>query len=99
MYYRQVRERLYRESFEFIKQQRVGCLVAGAWFPMAKEKGRVKNLWRYYRMAPNKRWLHYKEYSEKLAIKPVLDDLVERGAFLNDLGAKVHCNLQFVNAQ
>ncbi|KAJ3317691.1 hypothetical protein HDU76_001085 [Blyttiomyces sp. JEL0837] len=45
-----LRERLYKESYEFVKQQRIECLMAGAWFPVIKEKGRVKNLYRYYRL-------------------------------------------------
>jgi len=31
---RNLRQRLYKESYEFVKQQRIDCLMQGAWFPI-----------------------------------------------------------------
>ncbi|KAJ2959398.1 hypothetical protein NQZ79_g5141 [Umbelopsis isabellina] len=31
---RNLRQRLYKESYEFVKQQRIECLIKGAWFPL-----------------------------------------------------------------
>lgn len=79
---RQLRERLYKESFEFIKNQRIGCLMNGAWFPVLKEKGRVKNLFRFYRLAPNKRFLYFGELTVQDGavpkFVPALETLTER---------------------
>ncbi|KAI8853219.1 hypothetical protein BC829DRAFT_414020 [Chytridium lagenaria] len=74
-----LRERLYKESYEFIKQQRIDCLVAGAWFPVIREKGRIKNLYRYYRLGPNKKFLHYADFTEMSEKRPLLDILSKRG--------------------
>ncbi|KAJ3190735.1 hypothetical protein HK101_008431, partial [Irineochytrium annulatum] len=75
---RSLRERLYKDSYEFVKQQRIDCLVAGAWFPVIREKGRVKNLFRYYRLGPNKKFLHFGEFTEASEFRPPLDSLPQR---------------------
>ncbi|KAJ3219608.1 hypothetical protein HDU67_000096 [Dinochytrium kinnereticum] len=75
---RNLRERLYKESYEFIKQQRIDCLVAGAWFPVIREKGRIKNVYRYYRLGPNKKFLHYADFAELSERRPLLDMLPKR---------------------
>ncbi|RKP05684.1 ELMO/CED-12 family-domain-containing protein, partial [Thamnocephalis sphaerospora] len=96
---RNLRERLYRESYEFVKQQRIDCLVRGAWFPapatvhaaatavaggnidpgvQGSHKAR-RMAYRFYRLSPNKKYLHYGEFTEMTAEPPNLDDLPERG--------------------
>ncbi|KAJ3415709.1 hypothetical protein HDV05_004387 [Chytridiales sp. JEL 0842] len=75
---RNLRERLYMESYEFVKQQRIECLVAGAWYPVIKEKGRVKNVFRFYRLGSNKKFLHYGDFSDMSDKKPPLEVLNER---------------------
>ncbi|KAI8058067.1 ELMO/CED-12 family-domain-containing protein [Syncephalis plumigaleata] len=113
-----LRERLYRESYEFVKQQRIECLVRGAWFPapwacggggggssgvgggssgsgvlagsataMANAGGvnihsthgkSRKMTYRYYRLSPNKKYLHYGEFAEINEDRPPLEELPER---------------------
>ncbi|ORY49129.1 hypothetical protein BCR33DRAFT_714183 [Rhizoclosmatium globosum] len=71
--FRHLREKLYERNYEFIKQQRIGCLVNGAWFPVmsAKEKGRAKGVVRYYRLNPNRQSLHYGEFNQPRSAPPL----------------------------
>lgn len=73
---RSLRDRIYRESYEFMKQQRIDCLLRGAWFPTppafllplgstVPSRSVRQRPWRYYRLSPDKRTLHWGEFSEK----------------------------------
>lgn len=111
---RNLRGRIYRESYEFVRQQRIQCLLTGAWFHnpstpsaaalgngnkqrrgststvgtshtalpaiAASANGASKSTkpWRFYRLAPNKKWLYYCDSSERFSIRGGLDDLSER---------------------
>ncbi|KAH8921059.1 hypothetical protein BT69DRAFT_1335896 [Atractiella rhizophila] len=91
---RNLRGRLYRESFEFIRAQRINCLHEGAWFlttspttqlhPNMRDKdGRKGSLapvrvFRFYRLAANKKFLHFVESTERVPIRGGLDDLPEK---------------------
>ncbi|KAJ1547833.1 hypothetical protein HK405_004832 [Cladochytrium tenue] len=85
--YEAIRERQLRElenddmhlsrepSYEFIRNQRVECLIRGAWFPVVREKGRVKGVYRFYRLGPNKKFLHFGDFLEMSERKPALEEL------------------------
>ena len=94
---RNLRGRLYRESYEFVRQQRIHCLLEGAWFrnPSASRYGGAKRTgnsagngtstqtgstkpFRFYRLSPNKKYLHYCESMDQGAVRGGLDDLPER---------------------
>ncbi|KAL8276486.1 hypothetical protein RQP46_011087 [Phenoliferia psychrophenolica] len=86
---RNLRGRLYRESYEFVRSQRISCLHEGAWFrsptkavptnsSSRKPATATQKAWRFYRLAANRRVLHFVETSERMAIRPGLDDLPER---------------------
>lgn len=112
---RGLRNRLYRESFEFVRQQRVQCLLEGGWFrvegvaggeghaaaPAAaatrpsttlrrtatRDDNNVVHAappsssrpWRFMRLSPNKRSLHYTDAREPHAfVRSGLEDLTER---------------------
>ena len=109
---RHLRNRLYRESYEFVRQQRIQCLLEGAWFlnPAAQQtRGMPATMandsqnrqsgalspsssagllgrktyggakpWRFYRLSPNKKYLHYCETAERAPIRGGLDDLPEK---------------------
>jgi engulfment and cell motility protein 1 len=55
---RNLRAKLYKESYEFVRQQRIQCLLQGAWFinavPLsssaAKDTARRPRLWRFLRL-------------------------------------------------
>lgn len=75
-----LRDQLYRESYEFVRQQRIQCLLDGAWFLNPKSGPQVSGsaMWRFYRLSPDKSFLHFCESSERVPIPPGLDALRER---------------------
>lgn len=94
--YRQVRDELNHEALQFVKEQRIRCLLQGAWFPQAlnysteagpitsKTLGRtVPSAWRFVRLSHNRRFLHFSDFDEKLRTEPRLDALREK--------SRLHC--------
>ncbi|KAK0540293.1 hypothetical protein OC835_000744 [Tilletia horrida] len=107
---RNLRGVLYRESYEFVRQQRIHCLLEGAWFrnfpsarsnagagghtslhsPNSMNAGRrtamgvgsttssSNRTWRFYRLSPNRKYLHFCEAVDRVPIRGGLDDLRER---------------------
>ncbi|KAE8207041.1 hypothetical protein CF335_g1434 [Tilletia laevis] len=103
---RNLRGILYRESYEFVRQQRIHCLLEGAWFrnlPSQRANnnstsatlnsassmnpgrrtamgnaGASNRTWRFYRLSPNRKYLHFCEASERIPIRGGLDDLRDR---------------------
>ncbi|KAI7249372.1 hypothetical protein KC335_g17777 [Hortaea werneckii] len=79
-----VREQLSRESALFMKEQRVRCLLQGAWFPTASVAGASAagvggGGWRYVRLSHNRRYLHYRNFGEKTEGSELpLDQLPEK---------------------
>lgn len=89
----QVREELKNEALQFVKEQRVRCLLEGSWFfrptprgstagqpddATAKRKGSTLTPWRFARLSHNKRFLHYADFAEQLSTDPALDSLTEK---------------------
>ena len=82
----QVREELKHEALQFVKEQRVRCLLQGSWFtkPMphtrqeSYTKRRLYQPWRYAKLSHNRRYLHYADFPEKLPYEPGLDTLTEK---------------------
>lgn len=86
-----MRDELNHEALQFIKEQRIRCLLQGDWFPhilgYGSEPGPVtkqslaRNVpsgWRYVRLSHNRRYLHYADLNEKTADPPSLDALHEK---------------------
>jgi len=87
-----VRDELQHEALQFIKEQRIRCLLAGAWFPqtLAYADGNSgpitkanlqRNLpiaWRFVRLSHNRRYLHYADFDAKTENLPELDALTEK---------------------
>ncbi|KAJ3340654.1 hypothetical protein HDU93_006511 [Gonapodya sp. JEL0774] len=75
-----LRDALFKESYQFVKQQRLSCLQAGAWFPVVTTKGRVKNTHRFYRLTSNRKTLHWAEFQGDgvTARKPDMTELGEK---------------------
>lgn len=55
--YRNLRNKLYKESYEFVRQQRIQCLLQGAWFMNAIPQGSPRETirhsarpWRFIRL-------------------------------------------------
>ncbi|KAH6878851.1 ELMO/CED-12 family-domain-containing protein [Alternaria rosae] len=88
---RQVRDELNHEALQFVKEQRIRCLLQGAWFPMGIDYGTsagpvtsktlnrsAPSSWRFVRLSHNRRYLHYADFDEKTATEPRLDTLQEK---------------------
>ncbi|KAI0684284.1 ELMO/CED-12 family-domain-containing protein [Cytidiella melzeri] len=84
---RNMRAKLYKESFEFVRQQRIHCLMQGAWFmnamPLASNASRdtirkPSRPWRFMRLDNSMRYLHFVDSALKFDIRNGLEDLKER---------------------
>lgn len=83
---RNLKKKLYKESFEFVRQQRIQCLLQGAWFMNAVPFGvsskelsrRPARPWRFMRMDNGLRYLHYVDSAVKFPVRAGLEDLPER---------------------
>ncbi|KAL3456667.1 ELMO/CED-12 family-domain-containing protein [Aspergillus heterothallicus] len=78
---RQVREELQHEALQFVKEQRIRCLLQGAWFPndgATKVEGKQNSTpkWRYVQLSHNRRFLHFGDFESTDDTKrPELDVL------------------------
>lgn len=62
----QVREQLHNESLQFMKEQRIRCLLQGSWFPTAPPSANsTSSAWRFVRLSPNRRWLHHQTFASR----------------------------------
>lgn len=88
---RQIRDELNHEALQFVKEQRIRCLLAGAWFPnhegskvdagpITKQdlKQSVAASHRFAKLSHNRRYLHYADFESRPAEEPGLDDLGEK---------------------
>ncbi|CAM1505665.1 Fc.00g113020.m01.CDS01 [Cosmosporella sp. VM-42] len=84
----QVREELKQEALQFVKEQRIRCLLQGSWFTKPTPKrdnnsGTKHRLftptpWRYAKLSHNRRYLHYADFEEQTPQDPSLDSLPEK---------------------
>ncbi|KAJ3468928.1 hypothetical protein FSOLCH5_002783 [Fusarium solani] len=84
----QVREELKQEALQFVKEQRIRCLLQGSWFskptPKRDNNGTAKHRlftptpWRYAKLSHNRRYLHYADFEQQTVQDPNLDALTER---------------------
>ncbi|KAI9806665.1 MAG: hypothetical protein M1825_006122 [Sarcosagium campestre] len=89
---RHVRDELKHEALQFVKEQRIRCLLQGCWFPNAPESksessagtrhtrnpsSRISS-WRYVRLSHNRRFLHWADFTKKGDYEPGLDLLPEK---------------------
>ncbi|KAL8706355.1 MAG: hypothetical protein Q9225_007963, partial [Loekoesia sp. 1 TL-2023] len=88
---RQVRDELNHEALQFMKEQRIRCLLQGAWFlnnlAYKADAGRVTeqdlkpssaSSFRYAKLSHNRRFLHYADFDIKGDQDPDLDSLREK---------------------
>ena len=85
----QVRDELKQEALQFVKEQRVRCLLQGSWFTRPIPKGDqgdspakprlyTPTPWRFARLSHNRRFLHYADFPDQLSPEPGLDRLTEK---------------------
>lgn len=74
-----MREELNHEALQFVKEQRIRCLLDGAWFPhafaMDEDPGPITkqsvnrlaspSRWRFVRLSHNRRFLHYADFDAR----------------------------------
>jgi engulfment/cell motility protein 1 len=88
-----VRDELRHEALQFVKEQRVRCLLQGAWFPRTVHqktstedgygtrngtKRASSTAWRFVRLSHNRRYLHYADFDSQTDKDPLLDELAEK---------------------
>jgi engulfment/cell motility protein 1 len=88
-----VRDELRHEALQFVKEQRVRCLLQGAWFPRTVHqktstedgygtrngtKRASATAWRFVRLSHNRRYLHYADFDSQANKDPLLDELAEK---------------------
>ncbi|TIA93592.1 hypothetical protein E3P99_00065 [Wallemia hederae] len=74
---RALRQRLVRDASRFVGQQRINCLLEGSWFKNAKESRNRVGAYKFLRLSPNRRHLHYVDASERYEVSEGLDSLPE----------------------
>jgi engulfment/cell motility protein 1 len=83
----QVRDELNHEALQFVKEQRIRCLLQGAWFPLSSSPPDgvassrsvpQPSAWRFVRLSHNRRYLHYADFDTRSATEPRLDALQDK---------------------
>ncbi|KAK0765946.1 hypothetical protein N5P37_001887 [Trichoderma harzianum] len=77
----QVRDVLKQEALQFVKEQRVRCLLQGAWFhrpASQRDETGEKKPWRFAKLSHNRRYLHYTDFEKQMAQDPGLNSLQEK---------------------
>lgn len=103
---RQVRDELNHEALQFMKEQRIRCLLQGAWFQNNKaDAGRVTqqglkpssaSSFRYAKLSHNRRFLHFADFDIKGDQDPSLESLEEkRKSYLHY--PRFLCSLEYAN--
>lgn len=82
---RQVREELHHEALQFVKEQRIRCLLQGAWFSLESnskpDRGpttRSSAACQYVQLSHNRRYLHFGEFDSMGDAAPELDTLPDK---------------------
>ena len=88
---RQIRDELDHEALQFVKEQRIRCLLSGAWFPNLQgyrpEAGPVTkqdlkssepSSHRFAKLSHNRRYLHYADFDFRTNDAPGLDVLHQK---------------------
>lgn len=86
---RQVKDELHHEALQFVKEQRIRCLLQGTWFPIGlsdvdgpvrKEdpQGSAISNYRYVQLSHNRRYLHWADFDTMGDQEPELDSLPEK---------------------
>lgn len=82
---RNLRAKIYKESYEFVRQQRIQCLLQGAWFvngipqsTPSRDTRRPTRPWKFMRLDNGLKYLHYVDSPGKFPVRQGLEDLPER---------------------
>lgn len=93
---RQVRDELRHEALQFVKEQRIRCLLQGAWFPnepshkpesgqggKQDSKRSTATSYKYVQLSHNRRYLHFGDFESMDDKTPELDALPEKSKDFN----------------
>ena len=80
--HRELKDLTYKDATEFVKTQLVAGILNGAWFHIYSQKGKGKG-YRFYKLSPNKKFLHYAEFQEMTALTPTLEHLPQKVELAN----------------
>lgn len=72
----EVHEQLRNESLQFMREQRIRCLLQGSWFPTSAATDNTS--WQFVRLSHNRRWLHYQTFSRREETTPPLAELPQK---------------------
>ncbi|KAL8655848.1 MAG: hypothetical protein Q9226_002877 [Calogaya cf. arnoldii] len=97
---RQVRDELNHEALQFMKEQRIRCLLHGAWFTngqgLKNESGRAtqsdtKSAYqvRYVKLSHNRRYLHYADFAVRGDQDPDSDSLREKRSHVSSVASNI----------
>ena len=80
---RQVRDELHHEALQFVKEQRIRCLLQGAWFLNGSSTksdvgSSAKSAYRYVQLSHNRRYLHFGDFDATDNKSPDLDTLPDK---------------------
>ena len=91
---RQIKDELSHEALQFVKEQRIRCLLAGQWFSHSggyKESNGlvtrgdlnpiIPGSFRYARLSHNRRYLHYADFNARGDTELDIDALPEKSEF------------------
>lgn len=89
---RQVRDELHHEALQFVKEQRIRCLLQGAWFPNepGTEDDAVPKIelkrpvppYKYVQLSHNRRYLHFADFESIADDIPELDSLPHKSMII-----------------
>lgn len=82
---RQVRQELHHEALQFVKEQRIRCLLQGAWFPSendSKSESAPGAAHKYVQLSHNRRFLHFGNFNSVAEKTPELDTLPDKSECL-----------------
>lgn len=94
----QVREELHHEALQFVKEQRIRCLLNGAWFALdASSKVDVRSTpHQYAQLSHNRRYLHFGEFNSVKDETPELDALPEKSKYQNPFSPFPRCSAMLI---
>ena len=105
---RQVKDELHHEALQFVKEQRIRCLLQGTWFPTGlfeadgslsgedSQRPSVNNR-RYVQLSHNRRYLHWADFDTMGDQEPELDSLSDKSKSCLDRTAS--CSLELVRSE
>ncbi|KAG9242049.1 ELMO/CED-12 family-domain-containing protein [Calycina marina] len=75
-YLKNIRTDLKQDALQFVKEQRIRCLLEGSWFPCNTSE--IDGPWLFARLSSNRRYLHYSTFADRNPDNPTTAELNEK---------------------